>query len=99
MTEQNLTGERADLLGTLGKARHRLRNTTRDLNDEQARQRTTASELTVGGLIKHVTAVERNWADFLVNGPANAPDFSKMTEDDFKSWADGFRLLEGETLA
>ena len=44
------------------KARHFLRFTTRDLTDEQARQRTTVSELTLGGLIKHVTAVERNWA-------------------------------------
>ena len=57
-----LAGERADLLATLAKARHFLRFTTRDLTDEQARQRTTASELTLGGLIKHVTAVERNWA-------------------------------------
>ena len=49
------TGERADLLATLGQARHFLRFTARDLTDEQARQRTTVSELTLGGLVKHVT--------------------------------------------
>ena len=94
-----LTGERADLLATLAKARHFLRFTTRDLTDEQARQRTTASELTLGGLIKHVTAVERNWAGFIVHGPSIAPDFTAMTEDDYKSWSEGFRLLPDETLA
>ncbi len=94
-----LTGERADLLVTLTKARHWLRFTTRDITDEQARQRTTVSELTLGGLIKHVTAAERNWANFIVHGPKIAPDFSSMTEEDYKAWSDGFRLLPGETLA
>jgi hypothetical protein len=94
-----LTGERADLLATLAKARHFLRFTTRDLSDEQARQRTTASELTIGGLIKHVTAVEQNWAGFILHGPSVAPDFSAMTEADYQNWSEGFRLLPGETLA
>ena len=94
-----LTGERADLLATLGKTRHFLRFTTRDLTDAQARQRTTVSELTLGGLIKHVTAVERNWARFIVHGPSAAPDFSNLSEADYKAWADGFRLLPEETLA
>jgi uncharacterized damage-inducible protein DinB len=94
-----LTGERADLLTTLGKVRHFLRYTTRDLTEEQARQRTTVSELTLGGLIKHVTAVERNWASFIVSGPSAAPDFAAMTEADYAEWANGFRLLPDETLA
>ena len=94
-----LTGERTDLLTALAKARHFLRFTTRDLNDDQARQRTTVSELTLGGLIKHVTAVERNWASFIVHGPSAAPDFTAPTEADYQEWANGFRLLPDETLA
>jgi hypothetical protein len=94
-----LSGERADLLATLAHARHFLRFTARDLSDEQARQRTTASELTIGGLIKHVTAVERTWANFIVHGPAPARDFSAMTEADYAAWAEGFRLPPAETLA
>jgi hypothetical protein len=94
-----ITVERADLLAALGHARHYLRFTTRDVDDEQARQRTTASELTLGGLIKHVTAVERNWANFIVHGPSIAPDFTAMTEADYAQWAEGFGLLPGETLA
>ena len=78
-----LTGERADLLATLAHARHFLRFTARDLTDEQARQRTTASELTIGGLIKHVTAVERSWARFIIEGPSAMPDFSAMTDADY----------------
>jgi hypothetical protein len=94
----SLTSERADLLAMLAKARHFLRFTTRDLDDEQARQRTTVSELTLGGLIKHVTAVERNWASFIVRGPSVAPDFTNLTEADYEAWANGFRLLPDETL-
>jgi hypothetical protein len=94
-----LTGERADLLAMLAKARHFLRFTTRDVTDEQARQRTTASELTLGGLIKHVMAVERNWADFIVRGPSTGPDFTALTEAEYQTWANGFRLLPDETLA
>jgi len=98
-TTVTMSGERADLLAALAHARHFLRYTARDLDDEQARQHTTASALTVGGLIKHVTVVERNWASFIVHGPSVAPDFTSMTEADYAAWADGFRLLPGESLA
>ena len=91
--------ERADLLSGLGAARHFLRFTARDLTDEQARQRTTASELSLGGLIKHVAAVEQGWADFVLDGPSALGDFSAMTEADVTRWADQFKLLPGETLA
>ncbi|CAM5549435.1 DinB family protein OS=Streptomyces tendae OX=1932 GN=GUR47_26845 PE=4 SV=1 [Streptomyces tendae] len=94
-----LTGERADLVATLAKHRHFLRFTTRDLTDEQAGLRTTASELCLGGLIKHVTAVERGWTGFIVNGPSVMGDFTAMTEDDWARRADEFRMLPGETLA
>ena len=91
-------GERADILAMLGKQRHFLRFTTRGLTDEQARQRTTVSELCLGGLIKHVTAVEQGWVDFILDGPSAMADFADMTEDDFARRADEFRLLPGETL-
>jgi hypothetical protein len=91
-------GERADLLGMLAKQRHFLRFTTRDLTDEQAGRRTTASELCLGGLIKHVTAVERSWVNFILDGPSVMGDFSAMTEDDVAQWTAQFRLLPGETL-
>ncbi len=94
-TEQTVTGERADLLETLGKHRYFLRNTVRDLTDEQAAQRPTVSELSLGGLIKHVAIVERGWADFIVDGPAAF----ERPAGDADDWASGFRMLDGETLA
>ncbi|MGX1268228.1 DinB family protein [Streptomyces phaeoluteigriseus] len=93
-----LTGERADLLETLAKHRGFLRFTVDGLTDDQAGLRTTASELCLGGLIKHVTSVERNWVSFIVDGPSVMGDFENMTEDDFARRADEFRMLPGETL-
>ena len=94
-----LDAERGDLLAMLAQHRQFLRYTTRDLTDEQARARTTVSELTLGGLIKHVTDVERGWARFIVEGPTALGDASAMTEADWAKRADEFRLLESETLA
>ncbi|MDH6133720.1 hypothetical protein P3T37_003118 [Kitasatospora sp. MAA4] len=93
------TGERADLLAMLATRRHFLRFTVRDLTDEQAGLRTTASELCLGGLIKHVSAVEGRWADFIVQGPSAMGDFAAMTEADFAQRADQFRMLPDDTLA
>ncbi|RKR89011.1 uncharacterized protein DUF664 [Micromonospora pisi] len=91
-----LTGERADLLEALGKQRYFLRYPTRDLTDEQAALCTTASELSLGGLIKHVTLTERGWARFMVGG---AEAMERRDEDEPAEWADTFRMVDGETLA
>src|SRR3984885_12601717 len=93
------SGERADLLAVLASHRRFLRFTTRDLSDEQARQRTTVSELCLGGLIKHVTSAERGWVNFILEGPSALGGVSDMTEADYARRADGVRLLADETLA
>jgi Protein of unknown function (DUF664) len=54
------------------------------------------SQLCLGGLIKHVAAVERNWANFIVDGAAARNTGDEVTADD---WLAGFRMLPGETLA
>ncbi|MBX6767361.1 MAG: DUF664 domain-containing protein, partial [Actinomadura rubrobrunea] len=95
----DVTGERADLLEALAKQRHLLRHTTRGLTDEQARHRTTVSALCLGGLIKHVAAVERQWVDFILNGPSAIGDATAMTEEDRAHWEAQFQLLPDETLA
>jgi uncharacterized damage-inducible protein DinB len=96
-TGSTITGERADILQTLGKHRGFLRFTTKDLTDEQAAARTTVSELCLGGIIKHVTAVERQWARFIVEGPGPQADW--QDEAAMQAYMDGFRMLPGETLA
>ena len=94
-TTEVATGERADLLSALAKQRHFLRFTARGLTDEQAAERTTASALCVGGAIKHVTQVEQQWVKFIQIGPAAMG----WDESNAGEWLDGFRMLEGETLA
>jgi hypothetical protein len=94
-----VTGERADLLTTLAQQRQFLRSTARDLDDEQATRRTTVSELTIAGVIKHVAAQEAHWADFIVAGPSPEDDFDAMTEERLAQYGAEFRLLPGETLA
>jgi uncharacterized damage-inducible protein DinB len=89
------TAERADLLETLAKHREFLRYAVQGLSDEQARLRPTASELTLGGLIKHVTATERNWAAFAVGGADAFPVFDEST---YADWAAEFVMLPDETL-
>src|SRR5262245_7402364 len=98
-TQAALTGERADLGETLAAHRGFLRQTARDLTDEQAAAQTTVSELCIGGIIKHVTVVERNWVRFIVEGPSGMPRTNWQDPAARQAYADGFRMLPGETLA
>jgi hypothetical protein len=91
-----VSGERADLLESLAAQRHFLRVTVQGLTEEQARQRTTTSELTLGGLIKHVAGQEEKWVDFILTGPGAMA--TPTDEAGFAKWAEEFRLLPGETL-
>ena len=95
------TGERADLLATLAQHRHFLRYTVRDLTDAQAAQRTTVSELCLGGLIKHVASAESTWVDFILGGPdAIAHTAADWTSEQVaEEWSAEFRMQPGETLA
>ncbi|HEY3605929.1 MAG TPA: DinB family protein [Pseudonocardiaceae bacterium] len=85
-------GERADLLESLARGRHFLRFTAQNLTDEQAGHRSTTSELSVGGLIKHVTQMESRWARFIAGGAA------AMGRADPEDFANGFRMQPDETL-
>src|SRR5262245_54717104 len=95
LTHQVPAGEVADLLETLAKHRFLLRYTVRGITDEQAAQRTTVSELCLGGLIKHVAATEQAWRAFITDGPAAL----EQSPEDLAKRAGSFRMLPGETLA
>ena len=95
--------QRAELVEALGKHRELFRFTVRGLSDEQARLTPTVSSLSLGGLVKHVSAVEQQWSSFVVHGPA--PDHVDWANVDWSNppaevlaYADGFRMLEDETL-
>ncbi|MFE5868610.1 DinB family protein [Streptomyces roseifaciens] len=90
--EKNPSDERATLLAFVEAQRGGLRRAVLGLTDEQAALKPSASELSLGGLLKHVMQAEQNWL-MLAQGRA------EETEQDQAKWADGFRLLEGETVA
>lgn len=83
-------GERTELLGMLALQRDALLITVRRLSDESAARRSTVSELTLGGLVKHVTAVERDWTRTL-----RGQLFRDETANDDRA---GLRMQPGETL-
>jgi len=92
-----LTGERADLLESLRKHRFFLTLPARGLTDDQGRLRPTASELCIGGIVKHVTQAERNWTRFIVHGPDALPDHT--APEVLADWLDGHTMRDDETLA
>jgi uncharacterized damage-inducible protein DinB len=75
-------GERAILLAYLSQQRYGLRLTAYGLTDDQARSVPTRSSLSVGGLIKHVTAMERNWMDIVLQRRSSeGPNVDKYRDD------------------
>ena len=89
------TDERALLLAYIAQQRDGLRYAAYGLTDEQARAVPTRSALSVGGLIKHVSAVERRWVDITLERPAVAQEDLAQGRVDY---AEGFRMGPHETL-
>ncbi|MET0702699.1 MAG: DinB family protein [Mycobacterium sp.] len=104
--------EHADLLAELAVARTALINTTRGLDDEQAAAHPSVSALCLGGLIKHVAAIEEGWLRFVLDGPSAMSyplpdgvtwaDMAAGTAREFPQWAidhqNNFQMLPGDTL-
>ncbi|HEY0497516.1 MAG TPA: DinB family protein [Kutzneria sp.] len=88
-----LTGEHREFLEALGQHRHFLRFTVQGLTDEQAALTPTASQLCLGGLIKHVTRAEQGWYDFALGGA------EAHSGQDLEVHLSTFRMAPGETLA
>jgi uncharacterized damage-inducible protein DinB len=107
-----LDAERTELLAELATVRAAMTNTVRGLTDEQLGQRPTVSQLCLGGLIKHVTAVEEGWLRFIIEGPSAMSyempegvtwaDFMNGTAREYPQWAidrqNQFQMLPGDTL-
>jgi hypothetical protein len=109
----SLDTERAELLAELADARAALTATVHGLTDEQAGERPTVSALCLGGLVKHVTAMEEAWQRFVVDGPSAMrhelpdgvtwADILAGTASEFPQWMidhqNQFRMLPGDTVA
>ncbi|MEN0135358.1 MAG: DinB family protein [Rhodococcus sp. (in: high G+C Gram-positive bacteria)] len=85
------TGERADLLQILQEQRATLLITVRGIDDEQARKRSTVSDLTLGGLIKHVLHTEKHWVETILEPDENA-------EFDMEWAMEKYYMRDDETL-
>jgi hypothetical protein len=88
--------ERNDLVNALREHRNLLLRTVSGLSDAQARLTPTASQLCLGGIIKHVALVEEGWVRFIEKGP---PAQGPTDEAAYEAHAAGFRMADEETLA
>jgi len=88
--------EREGLLAFLAQQRQALRAACFGLNEQQARATPSASALSAGGLVKHLTEMERGWVRRAAGLPEEGPDDVEAAAGDYH---DGFRLGPSETLA
>lgn len=63
-----ISRERADLVEALARHRAFLRSTCAGIGDDDARRRSTVSELTLASLLKHVADTEEQWLRFASTG-------------------------------
>ena len=84
-----VSDERDGLLAFLEQARYQLKLTGYGLTPEQLRSAPSASELSVGGLIKHCAYTEAGWIDTVLQRPPTFP--ARYT------WDQHFDVDEGET--
>lgn len=87
--------ERRDFIGALAKQRKLLLRTVRGLSEQQVRFRPTASALSLGGVIRHVTLAERNWCRFIAEG---ASAMGGDTAEGVAHHASTFDMTDDETL-
>src|ERR1700747_1257781 len=69
------------------------------LTDEQARSTPTVSALSVGGLIKHATAMQGSWMTRVAAAPDLPPKDPRPFEEIAKEFGEQHVMGPGETLA
>jgi uncharacterized damage-inducible protein DinB len=68
------------------------------LTDEQARSTPSASALSIGGLVKHVTAMQRNWMARVAAAPEQAPKDPRPFDEIAKEFGEQHVMRPDETL-
>jgi uncharacterized damage-inducible protein DinB len=89
---REVTDERDALLAFLAEQRDGVANALRGLTDEQAASMPSASELSLGSLVKHLTACERRWVVVSIAGRVD-PDLWPV-----KDWGVEFQLTPDDTV-
>ena len=90
--------ERELLLAYIAQQRDGIRFAAYGLTDDQARLTPTAGSLSIGGLITHVTEMERGWID-LIPGARRGGVSARGQADAEAAYEDGFRLAPDRSLA
>ena len=91
--------ERQEFIGALAKHRGLLVRTLRGISDEQARLRPTVSALCLGGLIKHVTAMEQSWSNFITEGTTAMGGAGADAAVTAARFSATFEMTDDETVA
>jgi Protein of unknown function (DUF664) len=68
------------------------------LTDEQARSTPSVSALSIGGLVKHATGVQRTWMARVASAPEAPPKDPRPFEEIAKEFGDQHVMLPDETL-
>jgi len=89
--------ERSALHGFLRQQQDAFRNAAYGLTDRQAGFRSTASALTVGTLIRHVTLGSENWLSAALAAPGR-PDRGPSDEGAMATWMAAFAWTDHDTL-
>jgi uncharacterized damage-inducible protein DinB len=69
------------------------------LTDDQARATPTVSALSIGGLIKHATGVQRGWMERVQAAPAFPPQDTRPFEEIVAEYHDEYVMRDDETVA
>lgn len=92
--------ERVQLLRFLEQQRAGIRNAVLGLGDEQACARSTVSELSLAGLLRHALVCERGWISMVQGGPSAGDQGFVLAEDDtVASLLDEYARVASETEA
>ena len=68
------------------------------LTDEQARSTPSVSALSIGGLIKHATGVQRSWMERVVAAPASPPQDPRPLEEQMAQYENEYVMGPDQTL-
>ena len=94
-----VTGERQSLIEFLRFNQNAFVAVAYGLTDEQARATPTVSSLSIGGLVKHATRVQKGWVSRVASAPDFPPADTRPMEEQMAAYRDEHVMGADETLA
>ncbi|HEX3547507.1 MAG TPA: DinB family protein [Mycobacterium sp.] len=92
------TDERQTLLEFLRFNQNAFFAVSYGLTDDQARSKPSVSALSIGGLIKHATGVQRGWMDRVKAAPDFPPRDERPMEEIMAEYEDQYAMRDDELL-